>query len=189
MTSPPAPPTDRRVRRTHKQLRNALVGLVLERGWDAVSVKDVCERADIGRSTFYVHFADKEELLVSGFDDLHRELEVARRGGQHPFAFASGLVEHARANNRMFRALLGTRSSQVVQRRFREVLTHVIEAELAASGVDERARRWVARYICGGFVEMLLVWLERPSALDSAVLVELFERLTRGALKNTSARR
>lgn len=62
---------DRRVQRTRRQLREALITLILERGWDAVSVRDVCEKADVGRSTFYVHFADKENLLLSGFDDLH----------------------------------------------------------------------------------------------------------------------
>lgn len=45
---------DRRVRKTRRLLHEALVTLILERGWDAVSVRDVCERADVGRSTFYV---------------------------------------------------------------------------------------------------------------------------------------
>ena len=49
---------DRRVRRTQRQLRDSLVTLILERGWDAITVRDVCEHADVGRSTFYVHYAD-----------------------------------------------------------------------------------------------------------------------------------
>src|SRR5687768_13088670 len=71
-------PVDPRVVRTRRQLRDALVASILERGWEAVSVTDVCERAEIGRSTFYVHFADKEELLLSGFDELHAALDRER---------------------------------------------------------------------------------------------------------------
>jgi AcrR family transcriptional regulator len=65
---------DRRIERTRRTLREALIALILERGWDDISVQDVCNRADVGRSTFYTHFADKEELLVGGFDDLRKVL-------------------------------------------------------------------------------------------------------------------
>lgn len=188
MTHRAAPPTiDRRVRRTRKQLRDALVALVLERGWDAVSVKEVCERADIGRSTFYVHFADKEELLLSGFDELHLALENERAATSEPFGFVTSLIDHAGENVRLFRALIGKRSGQAVQRRFRDVVTRLVEAEIRRRGIDDRAVRWVARYISGGLVEMLLTWLERPSSLDRAALVELFGGLTRGAMRAVGA--
>src|SRR4051794_19225734 len=107
---------DRRVRKTKTQLRDALVALVLERGWDAVSVKDVCERADVGRSTFYVHFVDKEDLLLSGFDDLHKELRDHHATRETPFGFAEPLIAHARENLKLYRALIGRKSGQAVQR-------------------------------------------------------------------------
>ena len=55
------PRGDRCVQRTRDSLRAAFVALMAERGWDRVSVQDVCDRANVGRSTFYTHFADKEE--------------------------------------------------------------------------------------------------------------------------------
>src|SRR5512139_3251865 len=76
-----ARPTDRRVLRTRATLREALVRLILERGWDDISVQDVCDRANVGRSTFYSHFADKEELLLAGFDDLRKALVALRVPG------------------------------------------------------------------------------------------------------------
>ena len=54
--------TDRRVLRTRAVLRDALITLVGESGWDAITVQDICDRAKVGRSTFYMHFADKEDL-------------------------------------------------------------------------------------------------------------------------------
>src|SRR5690242_18297174 len=73
-TVPKTRAPDRRIQRTRRLLHEAILELIHERGWDAITVQDVCERADVGRSTFYVHFADKEELLVSGFGQLRDHL-------------------------------------------------------------------------------------------------------------------
>ena len=182
----PEPALDRRVRRTRRDLRDALVALILERGWDAVSVQEVCARADVGRSTFYVHFADKEELLLSGFDELHAMLDESRRTERGSFAFAATLIEHARENHRLFKAVVGKRSGQAVQRRFRDVVLRLTEAELEHGGIDARVRPLVARYVAGGFVELLLSWLDRPSGVDAVVLTAQFRALVRGTL--TAAR-
>ena len=64
------PSKDRRVQRTHRGLHEALVALMIERGWDEIGVQDICAQADIGRSTFYMHFSSKEKLLISSFDAL-----------------------------------------------------------------------------------------------------------------------
>lgn len=72
----PRKAVDQRVRRTQSALRAALLELIGERGWDEVTVQAVCDRARVGRSTFYAHYADKEELLLSGFDSLLDELRA-----------------------------------------------------------------------------------------------------------------
>ena len=61
---------DRRVQRTRQQPRGALLSLIQERGFEALSVQDIIDRANVGRVTFYAHFDNKEDLLVSGFDEL-----------------------------------------------------------------------------------------------------------------------
>lgn len=63
--------TDRRVRRTRRALHDALLTLMTEKSFDAVTVQDIIDRADVGRSTFYSHFTDKRDLLDSGFEDLN----------------------------------------------------------------------------------------------------------------------
>ncbi|WP_412537769.1 helix-turn-helix domain-containing protein [Longispora sp. K20-0274] len=72
--------TDRRVRRTRLALRHALVELMVDKGYDAVTVQDIIDRADVGRSTFYAHFTDKEHLFRSGIQDLQAELRKACAG-------------------------------------------------------------------------------------------------------------
>jgi AcrR family transcriptional regulator len=177
---------DRRVRRTRRQLRDALVALILERGWDAVSVQDVCARADVGRSTFYVHFADKEELLLSGFDELHAALQAERRGDGGPFGFVDALIEHAEENLRLYRAVVGRKSGRHVVRRFRDVVLRLVEADLAALAVDGRHRAAVALYVTGGFVELLTSWLDRPASMERGEVAIVFRRLTTGVLSTAS---
>jgi AcrR family transcriptional regulator len=176
------PPQDRRVRRTRRELRDALIALILERGWEAVSVQQVCERADVGRSTFYVHFADKEELLLSGFEELHAVLDESRRSRSGAFAFAEQLVAHAKDNHRLFKAIVGHRSGQAAQRGFRDLMLSLTEAELQHLDVDASWRTHAARYIAGGFVELLFDWVERPSGIDGAELTAMFREMVQGTL-------
>ncbi len=174
---------DRRVLRTRRMLRDALIALILERGWDETSVQDVCERADVGRSTFYTHFADKEELLTSGFDSLRKELRAghaALSGGTspHPLAFARALMEHVQGEQRLFRALVGKRSGQVIQKRFRQLLLELVREDLAdvvPGGVRLEA---AAHYITGAFFELLIWWLDSRSSLSPSELEALFSEMT-----------
>src|SRR5712691_188833 len=127
--------TDRRVRRTRRLLRDALLALVRERGWDEVSVSDVCERAEVGRSTFYTHFAHKEELLLSGFDDLreHLRAETEVAAGASRLAFLRGLIDHVQENRRLFRALVGKRAGQLAQKNFRQFVFSLVRDDLGVS--------------------------------------------------------
>lgn len=66
---------DRRVQRTRKLLQDALVELISEKGFNAVRIQDILDKANVGRSTFYTHFQDKRELLNSCFDEMHELME------------------------------------------------------------------------------------------------------------------
>ena len=65
---------DRRVQRTRRTLREALIALILEKGYDQVTVQHIIDRADVGRSTFYAHFENKDKLLLSGFENVREML-------------------------------------------------------------------------------------------------------------------
>ncbi|MDB4973523.1 MAG: Transcriptional regulator [Myxococcaceae bacterium] len=174
---------DRRVARTQRLLREALLSLILEKGWDEVSVQDVCERADVGRSTFYVHFGDKEELLLSGFDFFQRDLlqQVAAAGAK-PLAFVRPLVEHVRDHHKLFRALVGKRSGQVVQKRFLAVLVNLLDSDLGESVPSGLRRTAAVRYAAGALSESLIWWLDSKARLDTEEITDVLQQLTSGLL-------
>jgi len=159
---------DRRVQRTRRSLREALVAVLIERGCEGFSVQDVCDRADIGRSTFYTHFADKEDLVQGGLEDLRAELraQVLATGAdpEHPFAYSRGLLEHAHEQQRLFRALVGKKSGQLVQKMFRQMVLDLVREDLAPRlAAGPRSEAAVA-FLAGGFFEILTWSVEAKNA-------------------------
>src|SRR5688572_29859288 len=76
-------PVDRRVRKTRAAIRDAFIELVLERGYESVTVEDIADRADVARANFYKHYADKDMLLACLFEELAREVteRIEQSGG------------------------------------------------------------------------------------------------------------
>jgi AcrR family transcriptional regulator len=181
--------TDPRVQRSRARLFEALVALILERGWDRVNVRDVCARAGVGRSTFYVHFADKEELLIGGLDLVRDSMRGRGRGtAERPFGFVRELIEHADGSRRMFRAVIGKRSGLAVQRRFREVVLELILEELPAHRVPAAQLQPTARFLAGALVELLIGWIDARGPLTSTDVEEVFVRLSRPVLQAARSR-
>lgn len=187
MQNPQAPEasTDRRSLRTRDALRAALISLMGERGWDEIAVQDVCDRANIGRSTFYSHYPNKDALLLGSLEGLRVALvhqaagrpDAAHKGGQSGFSFALGLIEHAHEQRKVFRSLIGRRSGFVVQQRFREMVVRLVADELpAASG--KLPREALARCIAAAFVELLAWWVEQRSPISPEELATLFDELS-----------
>lgn len=179
------PSSDRRVQRTRRSLRDALISLLVEHGWDGINIQNLCERADVGRSTFYIHFQNKEELLVSGFNDLRAGLraQAAEKnlGSSGSLVFVRGLIEHVYEQRTLFRAIIGRRSGHVVQKRFREMVNLLVEEEvsLAVAGWQRDAG---ARYVAGALVELLAWWVDAGNARSADDIEHLFHQLTLPAI-------
>ncbi len=173
---------DRRVDRSRRQLHTALVALILERGWDRVTVRAVCARAGVGRSTFYVHFADKEDLLIGGIDHVRDDLRDQRRSSS-PFGFVRGMIEHADGSRRLFRAVIGKRSGLAVQRRFRQVMLELVTDELTARGIRGARAATASRFLAGALVELLIAWVDGDSRTSPAELEHAYIELAMPVLR------
>ena len=187
MTPTRAKPVDRRVQRTLDTLRDALISLMHERGWDSLSVQDVCDRANVGRSTFYNHFADKEDLLVKGFANLRDALSgaVRRQPGKEapPLAFVRGLIEHVGENLRLSQAFVGKRSGHFVARQFRQMVLELVQDDLARLAPAGPHRDAAGHFVAGAFCEMLVWWLDGPKRAWTIEELEAdFLKLVRPAL-------
>jgi AcrR family transcriptional regulator len=145
----PDRPPDRRVRRTHRRLKEALLELIEERDFDRITVEDITERADVARSTFYSHFGSKEELLFSGFDAWLMGLadtpparpsppatppSVPSASVENPsFRFSLPLLRHMAGHGRFAGALLLSPGGRL-RLRLTELIAEVIRRELERGG-------------------------------------------------------
>lgn len=175
---------DRRVQRTRRLLHDALLALMLEHDFEHITVQDILDRADVGRSTFYAHFYDKEDLLLSGLEEI-RELFERRTGvgqgqlGEVPLSL--DLFRHVRQYERTYRALAGNRAGE-------RVLQHV--HHYIAEHLRERLNQFVPadqelsppRDVLVGYLESTLVallrwWLEQGSAYSPEQMSAIFRGL------------
>ncbi|PXY29113.1 TetR/AcrR family transcriptional regulator [Prauserella sp. PE36] len=170
---------DRRTRRTKRLLRNAMVELVLQNGFDNVTVEDITEHADISRATFYKYYSDKQALLNQIVSDVHAELQArlvplapeSSRGFTGKPALE--LFRHAREERDAYRVILRGEGHGTALRTFIDIRTASaarIFAERAANlGVTMRiqpellARAWV-----GEQVAILQWWLEQDEPTMTA---------------------
>ena len=133
---------DRRVRRTVERLRTALFELIAIKNYDRITVQDILDRADVGRSTFYAHFPSKDALLMSGPPP-----GTVRQGGEPLEVYTAtgaptvvGLFEHAADGFHLFESLKGTSAMDVflgsVRSDLEQRLTTWFEGREAQGGSD-----------------------------------------------------
>ena len=176
---------DRRVRRTRKQLHDAFIELVIEKGYEKTTIQDILDRADVGRSTFYVHYRDKEALLTASFDAMGEQLEhdlVDMTAGDSIDVSlpAALLFEHAYRNKRVYRALCGHQGGALVQRHLRRVIGDVLRKRIRAqptrSGVDVPADV-AAEFYTSAALGLLVWWIAQDFCGDHAWLTGLYRKL------------
>jgi AcrR family transcriptional regulator len=178
---------DRRVIRSRHLLQEALVELVLEQGYGAVTVQAVLDRADIGRATFYAHFTSKEDLLLSLFEgvreSLYHELVSITPERVARFGEGVGLLEplftHAAQHRRLYQALVRSQDGTAVLGSLRDMLATPLREHLAtALARHGQTPRVPVELVMTAFVSavlgVLVWWLEgdgvaSPTELDRAL--------------------
>jgi AcrR family transcriptional regulator len=185
---------DRRARRTERNLRAALHSLISEKGYDGVTVQDIADRADVGRSTFYAHFENKDKLHLSAFNEVR---EAVLRDGEETsegdkigtdFNFNSlPLFQHAHASRRFYRALAGkSAGDSFLKNMFRQTRDLVLE-ELQKSLPEERKSspetKAAAHFYASSLVAMLTFWLDNNLPFSPEEINEMFKNFTMGGLR------
>ncbi len=173
---------DRRAMRTRTALQRALMSLIREQDYDAITVDDLCRKADVGRSTFYLHFSSKDDLKRSGLADLKAHLVEATSPSADRFSFVLPLLEHASEQLLHYRALAGTRGRGVSLKAMREIVLAMVEADIRskagdAEDIDGISPEVAAQFVTGALMGMLAWWLDGGAKLPPDTLNAAFRRL------------
>ena len=180
---------DRRVARTRGMLQHALNSLTLKKGYEAISIEDICEAANVGRSTFYAHYTSKDDLKRSGLEHLRQQLldhqraalTASENASNRSFAFSRPMFEHAREHIDLYRALVGNRGGAIALGTIRQILSDLVRDELCASaGKNPNGaipRELVVHYVVGAFLAVMTWWLDGGAKLPPQRIDAMFRQL------------
>jgi AcrR family transcriptional regulator len=189
---------DRRVSRTRRLLRQALMELILERGYNAVTIEDITERADLGRTTFYLHFHDKEELLVESLEEIAEELKIQveetansqTEEGDRYHNPVSVVFRQVDANRDLYRIILQGEGSTKAASRIRDIIEEAATEFFArhmsgfTSAPPEIPKGVMAGYFAGAMLGFVMLWLEKELPYTGDEAADLFMKIFfRGAAR------
>ena len=183
---------DRRVLRTRNLLFEAFVDLMIEKGYEAITIQDIIDRANIGRSTFYLHFTDKEQLLLSSIDQLRefiKEQRINRSGsevlGEYQFGFSLAMLQHAQSHKHLYKAIVGKKGGATVMYHMKQMLTALIGEDVAALLTNTSLLipgEAVIDFVVNTFITLLTWWMEQNMPCSAAEMDRVFHKLTLSGL-------
>ncbi len=183
---------DRRVARTQKLLREALHSLIREKDYDTIVVKEILDRADVGRSAFYAHFRDKDELLASSIEEMLGVVPPTRdaKGAVAPeqiLWFSLPIFEHIDRQRGAHGLKLGPRGRTILHQRLQGILVNAVTKEFRrcfpAGKENPIPNELLVQYITMTFVMVLNWWVGRKNGLEAKEADELFQRLVMPTLR------
>ena len=175
---------DRRIQRTRQLLLDSLIKLILERGYETITVQDIIDRANVGRSTFYAHFQDKEDLLLSGFENMRDMFEGFQKGSSPATSgwnFSLALFQHAAERRPAFKALFGKRAGVVILNHLEKAMTAVLKEHFQT--VLPKKKQVVpldifVEYMVSVFLGLLTWWLDNDSPQSAGQMNAYYRKLT-----------
>jgi AcrR family transcriptional regulator len=176
---------DRRSQRTRHLLSAALVELIREKEYNTITVSDIIDRANVGRSTFYTHFRDKDDLFVGELDRVI-ELLSQRIPNQEemPFFPSLGLFRHVGEEYQLYKSLLWGPGIDLLIKHMQKSLSKRIEQGLLESGRGFKIPIPIlANFIAGSFLILLQWWLENKMVYSPEEMDKIFKELIMAGLE------
>jgi AcrR family transcriptional regulator len=175
---------ERRRLQTRNQLIQTTLQLVLEKGYDAITIQDITDRADLGRGTFYIHFKDKADVVWAAMQDMMREIE---RDAHNQFDPKMPQVEYfglrniflrAEQNKDLYRVVLGGQGSAMLAGRAQEMIANLFLYDIQRASHSRNSELGIpdeilAQMLTGVITRLLSWWLDTPNAYSAVQMAAL----------------
>ena len=181
---------DRRVLRTCRQLRAALLELVLEKDFDTLTITEIADRADLRRATFYLHYDTKEELLLDAlqttFDALAEQADASQRNHiaskSQPDAYRV-TFEHVAQHANLYTALFRSSGGAIVTRHIQQYLAGLVLPDLQAQADNmPMPPAVIANYMAGAELALLTWWLDNDMPHTPVEMAQMTRQLVLNGL-------
>lgn len=191
--------TDRRIQRTRQSLRTALMELIKEKDYDALSIEEITERANVGRTTFYLHYKDKDDLLMEEFTTTIYErvqtlseipfsvwLPVSKNDDENnkPLQPLLLVFQHIHDHSELYYLLLQSANSNRIVERIRKVSTDAIikfvETKMETDPIpvlSEVPIEFFAAFFSGALLSIVNWWIKEDMHHTPEEVTDMFRSL------------
>jgi AcrR family transcriptional regulator len=175
---------DRRVSRTRDRLGDALIALMQEKPFDAITVQEVLDRAGVSRSTFYVHYRDKDDLFLSDADEFLEAIStmLSRRGEKsNRVAPVREFFAHVAEAQQLYTALIEAGIIhdflELAQGHFARGIERRLVELTSEKGVGLKESAATAQALAGALLSLMKWWIDRGKPVPPEQMDELFHRI------------
>lgn len=192
-------PLNRRIQKSRGLLHQALISLILEKNYESITVQQILDRANVGRSTFYMHFRDKDEVLLMGFEhlremlaDIQRKIPAAAdRPYEKVIGFSPAMFEHLYEYRNEWKALQrGSQAGVIVRQSIQEIIASLVEREFKAEFQKRKNNdsaipfELFVNYLASTFMSVTAWWLESKNLLAPDAVNDIYRALVMPSLKS-----
>lgn len=188
---------DRRVRRTRRRLRDALIQLILEHGYEKITIQEITDAADLSRATFYLHYKTKDELLASSLEEMFDELVTSMESfimkpdlDEHSEAPPSlAAFQHVAEYSELYKSLLGDRGVSSVIYRTIDYIARLLQRQFERLLGEEQDNptaiqyEIVAQSMAGSLFAMVSWWLEKDMPHSPLEMARMYHRMSTPVLR------
>lgn len=186
-------PIDRRVLKTRALLHDALLRMIREGDYRRISISQILRRANVGRSTFYTHFSDKDALFASAVEEMLASLRTEHGGAgasrtERLIGFGLPLLQHIEHHRSIGGMRMGHRGRATLHEHVRKILTRWVAEEMSRDSTSRRRSTaqppsdLLASYVASTFVLVLDWWVDRKGAVSSTEADTMFRAFVLPAL-------
>ena len=175
---------DRRSQRTYRLVSSAFAELMVEKPYEEILVQDILDRADIGRTTFYAHYFDKEDVLNSIVEEELEMLthQIAHSTARQRIVPSLELFEHVyHSQNQKFLALMQSRAGEPLWEALQTALCQTIEPALSTLCAERRSPpiplQVVSQYLAGALLTLLKWWIGASMPYPPEQMESIFQQL------------
>lgn len=180
-TTTPRKP-DRRVERTRDVLLDALMGLLVERGYERLTIQNLLDRSGVGRATFYAHFESKDELLACSIARLRAWLVQAWKDSpDQRLGFTLPFFQHLASHRRIYQMTTARESEVTVEVHIRRMLRELVREDLVTRRPASRTDASLdlaTHYVVAALWSTIVWWMDSGSPMPPEDINALFQRLT-----------
>lgn len=180
---------DRRILRTRKLLRESMVQLIMERGYDDISIQDVTDKANLGRATFYLHYHEKDDLLADVMRQQFDEFTYIAPSTIPPKAKAvelkriQQLFDFAESRYDLFRIMMIGKGSMVASRYLHQAVRDGYRRDIdriqeACGIVPAISRDFIENYYAGSLISLIFWWLDNEMPYKSSEMAEMYMKVS-----------